>query len=71
VDPHHVPARIVHRLLDRHGDLAGLALTYAHATIAIPHHRKRRKTELPSAFDDLRHTVDADELFLEVIAITF
>src|ERR1700720_4949488 len=54
------------RLADRLGDLARLAVAETDPALLIADHDQRRKAEALAALDDLRHTIDVDELVDEL-----
>src|SRR5258705_5888798 len=59
------------RLADRLGDLARLAVAETDPALLIADHDQRRKAEALSALDDLRHTIDVDELVDELAVALF
>jgi hypothetical protein len=65
----HVLAGLVHRFLDGHRHLAGLAITQSDPAIAVAHHGQRGEAELPAALDHLGHAVDGDQFFLQTVGI--
>src|SRR3954465_7011584 len=58
--------RVLDRLRDREGNLAGLAVADADAIDLVADHDKRREREAAAALDDLGHTVDLDHAFLQL-----
>ena len=65
---HHVAARLLHRLLHGHRDLAGLALAHADRAVAVAHHRERREAEDPAALHHLGDAVHRDHLLAQAVA---
>ena len=49
-------------LADSIRDFLGLAVTHANAALAVASHDERSEVETTAAFDDLRATVDVDDL---------
>src|SRR6056297_17502 len=68
LDATHVLACRLHRLLDRHGHFARLAVTVADTTGAVAHDGECGEAELATPLHDLRHAVHGDELLNEVVA---
>ncbi len=64
-------ARLFHRLLHRHRDLAGLALAHADAAVAVADHGERREAQYSTAFDDLGDPVHRDHFFAQAVAALF
>src|SRR5690606_1893188 len=62
IDVEHALACVLHRLLDGHRDLAGLAVAEADATFAVADHGQGGEGELAAALDGLADTVDRDQL---------
>src|SRR6266481_2819 len=58
------------RLADRLGHFARLAVAESDATLLVADHDQRRKAEALAALDDLRHTIDVDEL-VDELAVAF
>src|ERR1700676_3235221 len=58
------------RLADRLGHFARLAVAEADAPLLVADHDQRRKAEALAALDDLRHTIDVDEL-VDELAVAF
>src|SRR6266403_2354742 len=54
------------RLADRLGYFACLAVAESDATLLVADHDQRRKAEALATLDDLRHTIDVDELVDEL-----
>src|SRR5258705_4002414 len=65
-----VALRRLGRLADRLGDFARLAVAESDPALLIADHDQRRKTEALAALDDLRHTIDVDEL-VDELAVAF
>src|ERR1700733_7615121 len=57
-------------LADRLGNFACLAVAESDPALLIADHDKRRETEALAALDDLRHTIDVDEL-VDEFAVAF
>src|SRR3546814_9950313 len=66
---HHVLARLVHRLGDGMRHFARLAIAKTDATGTIADYRQRRECEMLAAFDRLRHAIEGDQLFLEIVVL--
>ncbi len=64
---HVFPGRL-HRLLDGDRHLTRFAIAKANPSAAIADNRLGRKPELTSAFDNLRNTIDGDQLFEKVVS---
>src|SRR5690606_7436712 len=62
VDVQHALARILHRLLDRHRNFAGLAVAEADTAFAVTDHGQGGEGELPTTLDGLADAVDRDQL---------
>src|SRR5690606_13531316 len=71
LDVAHVLAGVLHRLLDRDRDLAGLAVTEADLAGAVTHHRQRGEGELAAALDRLADAVDRDQLLDHAVILLF
>jgi len=62
----------LHRFLDRHGhftDFTGLAVAEADVALTVTYDRQSREAELPTTLDDLRHSIDGDELFDQIVRL--
>src|SRR5690606_9062279 len=71
IDAEHALARILHRLLDGHRDLTGLAVAEADLAVTIAHHGQRGEGELAAALDGLADAVDRDQLLDHAIVDLF
>ena len=58
------------RLADRLRHFACLAVAETDASLLVADHDQRRKAEALAALDDLRHTIDVDEL-VDELAVAF
>src|ERR1700720_4375157 len=59
------------RLADRLGNFARLAVAETDPALLVADHDQRRKAEALAALDDLRHTIDVDELVDELAVALF